>query len=72
MLTVLCCVVLLMSVGCQYIVVVADETSSYGMQYLAPFAGSTAASYFRDNGMDVLIVYDDLGAHGQDYVNMSR
>jgi hypothetical protein len=34
--------------------------------------GRLIAIFLISLGMDALIVYDDLGAHGQAYVNMSR
>jgi F-type H+-transporting ATPase subunit alpha len=35
-----------------------DDPASF--IYLAPFAGATIGEYFRDNGQDALVVYDDL------------
>lgn len=45
----------------------ADAASSPGMIYLAPFVGLTFAEYFRDQGKDVVVVLDDLTAHGKSY-----
>ena len=42
------------------IVVAAPASDSATIQYLAPFAGAAMAEWFMDNGMDALIVYDDL------------
>jgi len=42
------------------IVVVATAGDSTPSQYIAPFAGCSMGEYFRDNGQDVLIVYDRL------------
>src|SRR5436305_8232225 len=39
-------------------VVVASASESAAMQYIAPYSGCTMGEYFRDNGMDALIVYD--------------
>src|ERR1017187_5389207 len=42
------------------IVVVAAAADSATNQYLAPFAGAAMGEWFMDNGMDALIIYDDL------------
>src|SRR5512144_2125415 len=42
------------------IVVAASASESAALQYLAPYSGCTMGEYFRDNGMDALIIYDDL------------
>src|SRR5580765_1670360 len=46
----------------------ADSASS---QYLAPFAGAAMGEWFMDNGMDALIVYDDLSKHAVAYRQVS-
>jgi F-type H+-transporting ATPase subunit alpha len=47
-----------------YTIVVASPASdSATNQYLAPFAGAAMSEWFMDNGMDALIVYDDLSKH---------
>jgi F-type H+/Na+-transporting ATPase subunit alpha len=40
-------------------------------QYLAPFAGAAMGEWFMDNGMDALIVYDDLSKHAVAYRQIS-
>jgi F-type H+/Na+-transporting ATPase subunit alpha len=40
-------------------------------QYLAPYVGCTVAEYFRDQGRDVLIIYDDLSNHAIAFREMS-
>src|ERR1035438_2085160 len=45
------------------IVVVASASDSATNQYLAPFAGCAMGEWFMDNGMDALIIYDDLFKH---------
>ncbi|MFX8676672.1 F0F1 ATP synthase subunit alpha, partial [Acinetobacter baumannii] len=40
------------------IVVSASAAESPALQYLAPYAGCAMGEFFRDNGMDALIVYD--------------
>src|SRR6516162_1423844 len=42
------------------IIVAAPASDSATSQYLAPFAGAAMGEWFMDNGMDALIVYDDL------------
>jgi F-type H+-transporting ATPase subunit alpha len=53
------------------IVVVASASSSATSQYLAPFAGCAMGEWFMDNGMDALIVYDDLSKHAVAYRQVS-
>jgi len=42
------------------IVVCASANDEASMQYLAAYAGTTMAERFRDEGRDVVIMYDDL------------
>jgi F-type H+-transporting ATPase subunit alpha len=49
------------------IIVVASASHSATNQYLAPFAGCAMGEWFMDNGMDALIVYDDLSKHAVAY-----
>ncbi|MDR2924900.1 MAG: F0F1 ATP synthase subunit alpha [Azoarcus sp.] len=53
------------------IVVAATASESAAMQYLAPYAGCTMGEYFRDRGMDALIVYDDLTKQAWAYRQVS-
>jgi len=53
------------------IVVAAPAADSATSQYLAPFAGAAMGEWFMDNGMDALIVYDDLSKHAVAYRQMS-
>jgi F-type H+-transporting ATPase subunit alpha len=45
------------------IIVVAAAASAPGLQWIAPFAATTMAEYFRDIGQHALIVIDDLSKH---------
>jgi F-type H+-transporting ATPase subunit alpha len=45
------------------IIVAAPASDSATSQYLAPFAGAAMSEWFMDNGMDALVVYDDLSKH---------
>ncbi|HTP33409.1 MAG TPA: F0F1 ATP synthase subunit alpha [Candidatus Acidoferrales bacterium] len=53
------------------IMVVASASDSATSQYLAPFAGAAMSEWFMDNGMDALIVYDDLSKHAVAYRQVS-
>ncbi len=53
------------------IVVVATASDTAALQYLAPYAGCAMGEYFRDNGEDALIVYDDLSKHAVAYRQIS-
>ena len=49
------------------IVVTSSASDSAANQYLVPFAGAAMGEWFMDNGMDALIVYDDLSKHAVAY-----
>jgi F-type H+/Na+-transporting ATPase subunit alpha len=53
------------------IVVASPAAGSATSQYLAPFAGAAMGEWFMDNGMDALIVYDDLSKHAVAYRQVS-
>ncbi|WP_028875397.1 F0F1 ATP synthase subunit alpha [Tepidiphilus margaritifer] len=52
-------------------VVAASASESAAMQYLAAYAGCTMGEYFRDRGMDALIIYDDLTKQAWAYRQIS-
>jgi len=52
-------------------VVVSAASDSATNQYLAPFAGCAMGEWFMDNGMDALIIYDDLSKHAVAYRQVS-
>src|SRR5882672_4775229 len=55
-----------------YTIIVASPASdSATNQYLAPFAGAAMGEWFMANGMDALIVFDDLSKHAVAYRQVS-
>src|ERR1700741_1195306 len=55
-----------------YTIIVASAASdSATNQYLAPFAGAAIGEWFMDNGMDALIIFDDLSKHAVAYRQVS-
>jgi F-type H+-transporting ATPase subunit alpha len=53
------------------VVVAATASDPAPMQFLAPYAATAMAEYFRDNGRHALIVYDDLSKQAVAYRQMS-
>ena len=53
------------------IIVSAPASDTATNQYLAPFAGAAMGEWFMDNGMDALIIYDDLSKHAVAYRQVS-
>jgi len=53
------------------IIVAAAASDSATNQYIAPFAGCAMGEWFMDNGMDALIIYDDLSKHAVAYRQVS-
>jgi F-type H+-transporting ATPase subunit alpha len=53
------------------IVVSAPASDTATNQYLAPFAGCAMGEWFMDNGMDAVIVFDDLSKHAVAYRQVS-
>ncbi len=52
-------------------IVAAPAGSSFAEQYLAPFVGCAVGEYFRDEGKDALVIYDDLTKHAKAYRDIS-
>src|SRR4051812_18328683 len=48
-------------------IVSAPASDTATNQYLAPFAGTAIGEWFMDNGMDALIIHDDLSKHAVAY-----
>ncbi|TCP13003.1 F-type H+-transporting ATPase subunit alpha [Crenobacter luteus] len=53
------------------IIVAATASEAAALQFLAPYAGCAMGEYFRDNGEDALIVYDDLSKQAVAYRQIS-
>jgi F-type H+-transporting ATPase subunit alpha len=53
------------------IVVVAGGDDAPGLQFVAPYAATTMAEYFMEQGQDTLVVYDDLTRHARAYRELS-
>jgi F-type H+-transporting ATPase subunit alpha len=53
------------------IVVVTEGNDPPGLAYIAPYAATSIAEYFMEQGRDVLIVYDDLTHHARAYRELS-
>jgi F-type H+-transporting ATPase subunit alpha len=52
-------------------IVSAPASDTATNQYLAPFAGASMGEWFMDNGMDALIIFDDLSKHAVAYRQVS-
>lgn len=55
----------------QTTVIVSSPDDPPALRYLAPYTGVTLAEFYLDQGMDVLIVYDDLSKHADTYRELS-
>jgi len=53
------------------IVVVTEGNDSPGLTYIAPYAATSIAEHFMEQGRDVLVVYDDLTHHARTYRELS-
>ena len=53
------------------VVVVTEGNDPPGLSYIAPYAATSIAEYFMEQGRDVLIVYDDLTNHARAYRELS-
>lgn len=53
------------------IVVAATASEAAALQFIAPYSGCTMGEFFRDNGEDALIVYDDLSKQAVAYRQIS-
>jgi len=53
------------------IMVVANGEDPPGLQYITPYAATSIAEYFMEQGQDALIIYDDLTRHADAYRQLS-
>ncbi|MBN2068978.1 MAG: F0F1 ATP synthase subunit alpha [Opitutales bacterium] len=53
------------------IIVAAPAADNPTNQYIAPYSGCAMGEWFMENGMDALIVYDDLSKHAVAYRHIS-
>ena len=53
------------------VVMVAEGNDAPGISYIAPYAATSIAEHFMEEGKDVLIVYDDLTHHARAYRELS-
>jgi F-type H+/Na+-transporting ATPase subunit alpha len=53
------------------IIVAAAASDAAADQYLAPFTGAAMGEWFMSNGMDALIIFDDLTKHAAAYRQVS-
>lgn len=53
------------------IVVASISSDSAPLQYLAPYSGATMGEFFRDNGSNAVIIYDDLSKQAVAYRQMA-
>jgi F-type H+/Na+-transporting ATPase subunit alpha len=53
------------------VVVVAEGNDAPGLVYITPYAATSVAEYFMEQGRDVLIIYDDLTQHARAYRELS-
>ncbi|QDV08102.1 ATP synthase subunit alpha [Planctomycetes bacterium Poly30] len=49
------------------VVMVTEGNDAPGVSYIAPYAATSVAEHFMQQGRDVLIVYDDLTQHARSY-----
>ncbi len=53
------------------LVMVTEGNDPPGLKYIAPYAATSIAEFFMEQGRDVLIVYDDLTHHARAYRELS-
>ncbi|MYE26102.1 MAG: F0F1 ATP synthase subunit alpha [Chloroflexi bacterium] len=51
--------------------VVASASDAAALQYLSPYSGCAIGEWFMENGMDALVIYDDLSKHANAYRQVS-
>lgn len=53
------------------VVIVTEGNDPPGLAYIAPYAATSIAEYFMEQGRNVLVVYDDLTHHARAYRELS-
>ncbi len=53
------------------IIINSSSDEQPALRYLAPYTGMAMAEYFLDQGLDVLIIFDDLTKHADAYRELS-
>jgi len=53
------------------VIVSASSSDNSSLQYISPYSGTAIGEWFMYNGMDALIVYDDLSKHAIAYRQIS-
>lgn len=53
------------------IIIAVGASDSAGMQYIAPMSGAAIGEYFRDQGENALVIFDDLTRHADAYREIS-
>jgi len=52
-------------------IIMSSPEDQPALRYLAPYTGMTIAEFFLDQGLDTLIVFDDLSKHANSYRELS-
>jgi F-type H+-transporting ATPase subunit alpha len=53
------------------VLVVTEGNDPPGLAFIAPYAATSIAEYFMEQGRDVLVIYDDLTHHARAYRELS-
>ncbi|KKQ42730.1 MAG: ATP synthase subunit alpha [Microgenomates group bacterium GW2011_GWC1_37_8] len=53
------------------VIIATSSSDPSGLIFLTPYTAMTLAEYFRDKGMDVLLILDDLTTHARTYREIS-
>lgn len=57
--------------GDNLIMINSSSSDSSGLNFITPFLAMTVAEYFKDRGVDVMVVIDDLSTHANYYREIS-
>jgi F-type H+-transporting ATPase subunit alpha len=53
------------------LIIASSSSDPAGLIYLTPFTAMTHAEHFRDQGMDVVLILDDMTSHARNYREIS-